>query len=72
MAVARISDPTGILDLVIFDGDVARLKPLLEAGQPLLWTLQVADRDGERRVFVRDAKPLPADLMEEAKRRLAA
>jgi len=72
MAVVRISDPTGILELVIFDGEVARLTPLLEAGQSLLWTLQVSDRDGERRIFVRDAKPLPADLMEEAKRRLAA
>jgi DNA polymerase-3 subunit alpha len=72
MAVAKVSDPTGMLELVVFDSDVVRLKPFLEAGQPLLWTLQVSDRDGERRIFVRDAKPLPADLMEEAKRRLAA
>ena len=72
MAIAKISDPTGFLELMIFDSEVSRLKPLLEPGQPLLWTLQISDRDGERRIFVRDAKPLPTDLMEEAKRRLAA
>ena len=58
MAVLSLSDPTGSAEAIALAGDYERIASLLREGEAYVLTVGVAERDGERRLFVRDIEPL--------------
>ena len=61
MAVLTLSDPTGMAETVAFGDEYQRLRGRLQPGEAFVLTAGVAQRDGEVRLFLRDAEPLILD-----------
>ena len=61
MAILTLSDPTGMAETVAFGDDYHRLRPKLKAGEAFVLTANVGLKEGEARLYLRDAEPLLLD-----------
>ncbi|MGP1395832.1 MAG: DNA polymerase III subunit alpha [Inquilinaceae bacterium] len=50
MAFVSLSDPSGLFEVTLFEEVLARVRPLLEPGTPVLMAVEVQARDGDLRL----------------------
>lgn len=61
MAILMLSDPTFQVETLLFSDMFHQYRSKLEEGSAYVITAGVSDKDGERRLYIRDIEPLPLD-----------
>lgn len=70
MAIIKVSDPSLIIELILFGDDVSLYKPFIEKGNIVQMHVETSVRDGEKRLWIKDIKNLDVELMERSKKKV--